>query len=192
MNSLKNLLIMAVLGAVGYGVYVSLARNNVDPAYPPGAADPWQSAAQNPDMSGATQVAPGGSLPTGSAQSSPGGSLAIGSGMGPQSPAASMTQPPSYNPPNAAPSLTPATPYPSSAPSSPTAPDALAGKPMASPSAPGGVQNLAPPPSARAWPDSLPLRSRRTTIWCRPSSPPSWTRSTRSSPRASWPRPTWR
>ena len=32
MNSVKNLMIIAVLGAVGYGVYVSLSRNNVDPA----------------------------------------------------------------------------------------------------------------------------------------------------------------
>ncbi len=148
MNSLKNLLIMAVLGAVGYGLYVSLARNNVDPAYSPGAADPWQSAAQNPDKPGATPVAPGGSLPAGSVPSQPGGSLAIGSGMGPQSPADSMTQPPSYNPPSGAPNLTPVTPYPSAATSAPAAPDSLAGKPMASPSAAGGVQNLAPPPGA--------------------------------------------
>ena len=31
MNSLKNLMILAVLAAVGYGVYASLSRNNADP-----------------------------------------------------------------------------------------------------------------------------------------------------------------
>ncbi len=34
MNSLKNLMIIAVLAAVGYGVYVSLSRNNVEPGQP--------------------------------------------------------------------------------------------------------------------------------------------------------------
>ena len=38
MNLLKNLMIIAVLAAVGYGVYVSLARNNIEPARPPGVA----------------------------------------------------------------------------------------------------------------------------------------------------------
>ena len=36
MNFLKNLMIIAVLAAAGYGVYVSLARNNADPDQPPG------------------------------------------------------------------------------------------------------------------------------------------------------------
>jgi hypothetical protein len=37
MNSLKNLMIIAVLAAVGYGVYVSLSRNNIDSDQPFGA-----------------------------------------------------------------------------------------------------------------------------------------------------------
>ena len=41
MNFLKNLLILAVLAAVGYGIYVSLTRNNVDPGQPPGVAEGW-------------------------------------------------------------------------------------------------------------------------------------------------------
>ena len=44
MNSLKNLMIIAVLAAVGYGVYVSLSRNNVDSGQPPGVADGWPAA----------------------------------------------------------------------------------------------------------------------------------------------------
>ena len=34
MNSLKNLMIIGVLAAVGYGVYISLSRNNVDSEQP--------------------------------------------------------------------------------------------------------------------------------------------------------------
>ncbi|MBU4272596.1 MAG: L,D-transpeptidase family protein [Planctomycetes bacterium] len=161
MNSLKNLMIMVVLAAVGYGVYVSLARNNVDPAYPPGVAEQWQPGAPSPDMSGATQVTPGGPPPIGAASSQPGGSLAIGTGKGPASALSSPSQAPSYNPPGGAPDLTPITPYPlsaNSAPSSnpmstlgaPVSPEAVAGRPMASPSSPGAVRNLAPPPGAPA------------------------------------------
>lgn len=41
MNFLKNIMILAVLAAVGYGVYVSLSRNNVDGGPAPGVADAW-------------------------------------------------------------------------------------------------------------------------------------------------------
>ena len=41
MNSLKNLLIIAFLGAAGYGIYVSLARNNADTGQPPGVTEGW-------------------------------------------------------------------------------------------------------------------------------------------------------
>ncbi|MCD4726636.1 MAG: hypothetical protein K8R46_03170, partial [Pirellulales bacterium] len=102
MNSLKNLMIMVVLAAAGYGVYVSLERNNVDPAHPPGVAEQWQPGTSSPDMSGATQVTSG-------------GSLAIGTGQCPASASSSPSQTPSYNPPGGAPDLTPVTPYPSSA-----------------------------------------------------------------------------
>jgi hypothetical protein len=43
MNSLKNLVIIAILAAVGYGVYQSLIRNNAEPA-PPGVAPVWPTA----------------------------------------------------------------------------------------------------------------------------------------------------
>ena len=60
MNSVKNLMIIAVLGAVGYGVYVSLSRNNVDPAQS-GVTDGWPGEAKT-DLSGATAAKPGGPL----------------------------------------------------------------------------------------------------------------------------------
>ncbi len=138
MNSLKNLMIMVVLAAVGYGVYVSLARNNVDPPYPPGVAEQWQPGTPSPDMSGATQVPPG-------------GSLAIGTGKGPASASSSPSQTPNYNPPGGAPDLTPVTPYPSSASSAPSYnPKSTLGRSMAGPSSPGAVRNLAPPPGVPA------------------------------------------
>jgi len=43
MNSLKNLVIIAVLTAVGYGVYVSLSKNNVDSGQQSGVAEGWPS-----------------------------------------------------------------------------------------------------------------------------------------------------
>ncbi len=46
MNFLKNLMIIAVLGAVGYGVYASLARNNADPGPSAGVAPAWPNAPQ--------------------------------------------------------------------------------------------------------------------------------------------------
>ena len=65
MNSLKNLLILAVLAAVGYGVYVSLTRNNVDPDQPPGVAEGWPAV-------------PKVELPSAKPSPPPGGPLALG------------------------------------------------------------------------------------------------------------------
>ncbi len=134
MNSLKNLMIMVVLAAAGYGVYVSLERNNVDPAYPPDVAEQWQPGTSSPD----TQVTSG-------------GSLAIGTGKCPASASSSPSQTPSYNPPGGAPDLTPVTPYPSSANSASSYnPKSTLGRPMAGPSSPSAVHNLAPPPGSPA------------------------------------------
>ncbi len=69
MNFFKNLAIIAVLGVVGYGVYASLARNNVDTSPPPGVAPAWPGVpkvelpatkpASNPPLAlGATPVRP--------------------------------------------------------------------------------------------------------------------------------------
>ena len=65
MNLLKNLLIIAVLAAVGYGVYVSLARNNVDPGQPPGVAEGWPAVPKVEMPSGKPSPPPGGPLALG-------------------------------------------------------------------------------------------------------------------------------
>ena len=62
MNFLKNLMIIAVLAAVGYGVYVSLARNNADPGQPPGVAEGWPAVPKVEMPSAKPSVAPGGPL----------------------------------------------------------------------------------------------------------------------------------
>lgn len=167
MNSLKLLLIMVVLAAVGYGVYVSMARNNVEPAYPPGVAEKWPTSPKD-DKSGATMVKPGDPLPIRSVPSQPGGTSGIGAGSAAPPSAPSLTRAPINNPPGGASSMTPIKPYPSSAysgapgrgslptPSSnPTAtlgepmpPEKNVAGPMASPLPPGAVRNLTPPPEA--------------------------------------------
>lgn len=129
MNSLKNLTIMVVLALVGYGVYVSLARNNVAPPTPPGVADKWQ-----PPTAPLVDAQP-------TASSQPSGSLAIGTGIGPESSS------PSYNPPATAPNLTTVVPYPSSDPmaalGAPISPQANSRSMAGS----GDVRNLSPPPT---------------------------------------------
>lgn len=79
MNLVKNLLIIAVLAAVGYGVYVSLARNNADPSSPPGVAEGWPTVPKVEMPQVAVNPPSGSSLPL-SAPSSP---LAMG-GSSPQ------------------------------------------------------------------------------------------------------------
>ncbi|MBN1394428.1 MAG: L,D-transpeptidase family protein [Pirellulales bacterium] len=147
MNSLKNLLIIGVLAAVGYGVYVAMIRNNVDPAYPTEVAERWQP---NVDMSGTTEVATGGSLP-------------IGMGTGPSPATPPPTQPAIADSiPPAAPPLATAEPYPSSASAMPPPSEPTAGRPMAAPpSTPGEVKNLAPPPeTANAESDNALVQSK--------------------------------
>jgi lipoprotein-anchoring transpeptidase ErfK/SrfK len=165
MNSVKNLMIIAVLGAVGYGVYVSLSRNNVDPAQPLGVADGWPGESKT-DPSGATTTKLGGPLALGGSSPRPdaAGNLSAGA-IAPQlAPPLMQTSPGSSS---AAPGLTPLAPFGSSAPaggSSPMAPplgpgatlgtpvpaDALPPPPSANPSIPpgGAVRNLEPPPAA--------------------------------------------
>lgn len=155
MNILKTIMIMIVLAAVTYGVYVSLARNNVDPAFPPEVAEQWQPGAPSPDMSGASPVLPGGPLPISGTAPQPDGNLAAGYGTGPLPTPPSFGQAPGYNPPPSAPDLAPATPYPSS-------PDVLAGRSMASPPSSGGVTNLSPPPAAPPAAEDELLRTKFT------------------------------
>ena len=73
MNAIKNLLIICVLAAVGYGVYQSLQRNNVDPEWP---------VKPKADASGSKSAkASGGSLALGGSDSRPApSSPALGTG----------------------------------------------------------------------------------------------------------------
>ncbi len=166
MNSLKNLMIIAVLAAVGYGVYASLARNNADPGQPPGVAEGWPTAPKVEFPSTKASLPPGGPLalsgstlrPSAAASSSVGGTAPP---FVPPAAASSVGMSPSN-----APGITPALPYPSSNPASPSTPSsnpmATLGTPVppdsvaaiaAAPAGPPGmsppadaVRNLPPPP----------------------------------------------
>lgn len=153
MNSLKNLVIIAVLAAVGYGIYVSLVRNNADPGPPLGMAEGWPTVPKVEMPSAKVPLTPGGPLALGSAAPRPAGGTA-----------------PPFAPPAASPSSPGAPPYPSSPASSSSAassPVASLGTPIAPPagmvgSAAGPVagqaatppadllRNIAPPPDAQA------------------------------------------
>jgi hypothetical protein len=149
MNSLKNLIIIAILGAVGYGVYVSLARNNADNGQPPGVAEGWPTV-------------PKVELPSANATLPPGGPLAVNISPGVPASAAALrpnpaTSPlasppvigPSSNPLAAAPTTplpsSPSLASPSAAASSgpavtlgtPMPPEALSSAPPATSAAPG-------------------------------------------------------
>jgi hypothetical protein len=64
MNFLKNLLIIAILGSVVYGTYISLKRNNGESAPPPGVADAWPTAPKvELSQTGGTAPQFGGPLP---------------------------------------------------------------------------------------------------------------------------------
>ena len=165
MNSLKNLLILAVLATVGYGVYVSLARNNVDTAQPPTMLN-----IAMPSVGSKTP--PGGPLALGGKTAAP---VAVPS-MPPLGTAPPFAAPPSVttpagNPPSAESAMTPVTPYPSSSPpptpaslSNPTAtlgtpvtPEVtLAPPPENRTLAADTVRNLAPPPDM-ASPANTPI-----------------------------------
>ena len=71
MNSLKNLLILAVLGAVGYGVYASLMRNNADNGQPPGIAEGWPTVPKVELPSATSTPPPGGMLAGGGTRPPP-------------------------------------------------------------------------------------------------------------------------
>jgi hypothetical protein len=141
MNSLKNLLVIAVLGAVGYGIYVSLARNNADNGQPPGVAEGWPTVPKvelpstnstSPGSSLAVNVTPG--TPVGTAGSRPGGMtlpLAPPSIVGPSS---------NPNPPAAAPAAMPTTLLPSGS--------ASANPPATSPANPAVTLGTPMPPDA--------------------------------------------
>jgi len=141
MNSLKNLLIIAVLAAVGYGVYASLQRNNADPGQPPGVAEGWPTVPKVEMPSAKTLVPLGGPLALGGSATRPAGGMTNGGGG---------TAPP-FTPPSVA-SVAGSSPGTVSAmpPSSPVGP-ATGISPPAGMSPPGDVvRNLSPPPDATA------------------------------------------
>jgi hypothetical protein len=147
MNLLKNLLILGVLAAVGYGIYASL-RNNGEPG--PSFDVP------KVDMSSAKpSLTPGGPLPLGG--SSVGSSAPTGLGAPSLSPPP-LAGAPAINPAAGTMSATPPLPYPASGSSAPfVAPPALGAQ--ASPNAASGatLQNAAEPmPGGPALPPAIP------------------------------------
>lgn len=149
MNSLKNLLIVAILAAVGYGVYSSLQRNNVEPPPPPSVAESW-SVGPKVELS-----KPG---------TSPGGPLALGSGTARSveavnsklnGPSAPLVTPPAVDTSkNPLLSSTPIAPYtsstsPTSAPAIPSVPANIAA-PTTSPAAPSASLGMPLSPEAVA------------------------------------------
>lgn len=144
MNSLKNVLIIAVLAAVGYGVYVSLDRNNADPGQSQGVAPGWPTVPKV-ELPTAKFVSPsGGPLPLSATPSNP--AATPGFGMGGPAPFASLPSAGSTvgNSSNGMMPTTPAMPYPSA--TSPLAP-------------------VAPPPASNSTPlPSSPMASLGTPL----------------------------
>ncbi|MEN6558902.1 MAG: L,D-transpeptidase family protein [Thermoguttaceae bacterium] len=58
MNSLKNLLILIVLGAIGYGLYNSLAKSNIESSSSSETAPPWSATSTNLDVSNGATASP--------------------------------------------------------------------------------------------------------------------------------------
>jgi lipoprotein-anchoring transpeptidase ErfK/SrfK len=173
-NSVKNLLILAVLGAVGYGLYVSLARTNVETEPPSGVAD-FSPTGPKVELPG--KPSSGGPLALSS--SAPQRGAVPGAGQG------GTTPPPFASSPAASPpAVTTLTPYPSSA--STTAPSAVPPLGTAStapagpaatlgaPTSPDGIASATPPTAAGALVGpSSPLRDPTSGDAVRNLTPPS-------------------
>jgi hypothetical protein len=175
MNFLKNLMIIAVLAAVGYGVYVSLARNNADPGQPPGVAEGWP-------------VVPKVELPGAKSSASPSGPLALSGGTGrtgagttpPLVPSLPATLNGTSLPTVAGPtSAAPAVPYGSSAPSSPINPSSSSMAALGSPLSPDGVSAM--PKSNLAGPS--PTTMPPTDTVCNLTPPPELSALNATSPK---------
>ena len=162
MNGLKNLIIIAVLAAVGYGVYVSLSRNNVDTGQPSGVADEWPTAPKVELPS--RQASPGGPLPLTADSTTSTGTTGLGGGGTAPPFTPPLAAGPSGNPPNTTLGTPPAmNPYPSSAPAPAASPTPPPAPPListsGSASAPSGTSaGLGPPlpPDSAAAPPSNP------------------------------------
>ncbi len=174
MNSLKNLLIIAILGAVGYGVYVSLARNNADNGQPPGVAEGWPSVPKVELPSANTTTPPGGSLAINVTPGSPAGAgVPLPGGMAPPLAPPSVVGP-TANPLAAAPAAAPATPLPSSSPPAgpsatlPSSPAVTFGAPLP----PDAVSAAQPANSvAPAGNPALPSNPVRSPLAAAPANP---------------------
>ncbi len=144
MHFLKNLMITAVLVAVGYAVYVSLQHNNADPGQPPGVAEGWAPKVELPGAKVSSLT--GGPLPlTGTPARPIGQAGSVAGGMAPP-----------YNPPPGVAAPASARPLPSSSPSTPIAalgtpvPQEAVSVPASTQPAANAVCNLSPPPDLLA------------------------------------------
>jgi len=150
MNAIKNILILAVLAMVGYGVYTSLARNNLESEPPPGAAPQWAVAPQV-EVPRTAAAAP---QPAGN------GPLALSSSPAPTSPSVS----PGFQMGEAPPSLAPESE--TSQPKTPAAPDVSSEQPataMASAS-PSPAASLGAPVAAEAAPSTVGAPTQNSTL----------------------------
>jgi hypothetical protein len=189
MNGLKNLVIIAVLAAVGYGVYVSLSRNNVESGQSSGLADGWPTAPKVELPSSQASPTRGGPLPLGGDAPKPADTAGLGGSVvtpppappliaGPTSNAANNAGPLAPPPMPPVPTLTPSagtTPSPTNpaavlgppapadaapAPPAPPPPPAKSAPPAETPSSPpGAVRNLLPPPTGLRAPGDPPPAS---------------------------------
>jgi LysM repeat protein len=142
MSSLKNLMIVAVLAAVGYGVYASLSRNT-DANQSANSLQGWP-AVPKVELPGAKSLGTplAGTIPLGKPSSyppltPPGGAGASGAAAPPFTPGPAAVAPGST--PGVSPGVAPVVPYPSSSP------------PAAAQTTPSdAVRNLGPPPDVLA------------------------------------------
>ena len=180
MNVIKNLLIICVLGAVGYGMYQALQRTNVEPEWP---------VKPKVDLSGSkSQKSSGGPLALGGNTARPASSSAgLGTGAGAPPLAIPPATTPTSNPPEVFTNTAPATPRSSSAPTGvptpilppmpPSGQAAASGQPVPSdvisnmPAPPAGqnppseaVHNLTPPPEMTSSGDLAPAATKPAEI----------------------------
>jgi hypothetical protein len=158
-NALKNLLILTVLGAVGYGIYVSLTTSNVESVLPAGVAPSWPMAPKVEMPTAKSSTASGGPLALGPSAALPTSATTLGT------PSAPPLAPPSAPPlvatpteattPTTAPTATPLSPYPSSGSATSAAPSSVASLGPSNPFAPvstASAPTSAPPVAAPSSP----------------------------------------
>jgi len=159
MNSIKNLMILAVLSAVGYGVYVSLSRNNVEPC-PPFGATKGDPLTLKPSTPHGGPLALGGSASVSAKPTATEGGKPVSAPS--LAPPSAPPLAPASPPPAAGSGATLGVPVPQTGGGEAAAPDPLRPLPPQNPM-PGAVRNIEPPPSAvssvgAAVSDPLPVR----------------------------------